>query len=410
MKVLPIIYLFYMFVSMYFLFFFLLLYFKNKKNIFECPTTQKQYSLSIVIPCWNEEKTIRGTIEALLNSDYKGLKKIIVVDDCSTDNSYSIIKEMAGKYKKIIAVQTPKQTGNAGGAKSYGAKFVDTDLIGFTDSDSYHAKDAINKLVGFFDDEKVGAATGAFTPRNTNGFLEKMQVIEYNVIAFTRKLLGFVDGIYVTPGPLAIYRKKAFDEIGGFDPANMTEDIEIAWHLISAGYKIKMCLSSSATTTVPTKMKAWYRQRRRWCVGGMQCIVKYKKDFLKKGMLGMFVIPFFTFQFFLGLLGLSVFVYVFIRNIISKYLLVTYSIPAEVPLLTMEDFFITPSFLNYLGIILFVAGIAFTLLILGIMRETILKKQSLFNIFLFSLVYLSIYPFITISSIYNYFKRDKRWR
>ncbi len=410
MKILPIIYLIYMFVSIYFLLLFLLLYFKNRKKIFEIPLLTKEYSLSMVIPCWNEEKTIKDTIENLLQIDYKNLKKIIVVDDCSNDNSYNIIKEMAQKYEKVIAVQTPKQTGNAAGAKAFGAKFVETELIGFSDADSYPEKDSIRKLIGFFDDSKVGAVTGVFIPRNRNKFFEKLQVIEYNIIAFTRKLLGYVDAIYVTPGPLAIYRKSAFDEVGGFDVRNMTEDIEIVWNLISKGYKIRMCLSALATTSVPSKFRLWCRQRRRWNIGGLQCIAKYKKSFLKKGMLGFFVLPFFTLYLFLGLLGLGVFFYLIITKILSNYIFVKYSIQIGTPLITMNDFHITASFLNYLGIVLFIVGGIFILLILFIMKEKILKKQNIFNILFYSLIYTSIYAFIMINTIYNFIKGNYKWR
>jgi hypothetical protein len=76
----------------------------------------------------------------------------------------------------------------------------------------------------------------------------------------------------------------------------------------------------------------------------------------------------------------------------------------------MNDFYITPSFLNYLGIILFVIAFLFTLVILANMKETAAKKYNFIDLLFFALVYLSLYPFIIISSLYNYFKRDKRWR
>lgn len=396
---------------MYMVFLFLLLYFKNKKDVFNSPKANKEYTLSIIVPCWNEEKTIAKTIDHLLELEYKGLKKIIIVDDCSVDNSYEIAKEYEKKYPgKIIVIKTPEQTGNAAGAKIYGTKFVDTELIGFVDADSYPAKDSIKKLTGFFNYKDTGAVTCTIVPRNRTKLMEKMQVIEYNVIAFTRKLLGYVDGIYVTPGPLAIYRKSVFDEIKGFDSTNLTEDIEIAWHLIHAGYKIRMCLSTNTTTTAPDKFKDWYRQRRRWGVGGIQCIIKYKKEFLKKGMLGIFVLPFFILQFFLGVLGLGVFLYLVTTKILSNFLFAKYSLTVGTPLLTMNDLYITPSFLNYLGVILFIIGGIFTLLVLSIMKNTVLKKQNIFNILFYSGIYLSIYPMITISAIYNYMKRDNRWR
>jgi len=65
METLPIIYLMYMFVSIYFLSLFLSLFFKNRKDFFDYPKTNKKYSISVLVPAWNEEKTIEGTIRAI---------------------------------------------------------------------------------------------------------------------------------------------------------------------------------------------------------------------------------------------------------------------------------------------------------------------------------------------------------
>lgn len=407
MELLPIIYLFYMFVSIYFLFFFLILYFNNRKNLFEYPTAKKDYSISVLVPAYNEEKTIEDTINSIFEIDYP-IEEVIAINDGSTDRTKEIIQRLLKKYPKLKLLD--KKNSGKGSSLNHGIKMAKGELIVVVDADSYPAKDSFKKIVGYFDEEKVGAATCVIVPRNKNTLLEKMQFIEYNVIAFTRKLLEYVDGIYVTPGPLAMYRKTALEKIGGFDENNLTEDIELTWRIIHAGYERKMCLSTYVTTTAPNKWKLWYRQRRRWGVGGIQCMAKYKKEFLKKGTLGMFILPFFVFNFFIGLGGLGIYLYLFVTKILSNYLLLSYSFSAGVPILTMNDLYITPSFLNYLGVILFVVGFIFTIMTLSIMKATILKKQKIRDILFFSIFYLIIYPLITISSVYNYFKRDKRWR
>jgi len=169
-------------------------------------------------------------------------------------------------------------------------------------------------------------------------------------------------------------------------------------------------LATYATTTVPNKFKPWYKQRRRWNIGGLQCISQYKGCFLKKGMLGFFILPFFVLQLFLGLLGLSIFIYLITTRIISNYIFANYSIYVGTPLITMNDFYITPSFLNYLGVILLLTGVVFTILVLGVMKEKILRKQNIFNLFFYFIFYLSIYPFIMITAIYHFFKGTGTWR
>lgn len=407
MELLPIIYLVYIFIAIYLLVFYILIYFRNRKTLFSYPITKKEYTISVLVPAWNEEKTIKETIKHIFEVDYD-IKELIVINDGSTDRTRAIVESLMKKYPKLKLINK-KNTGK-GDSLNQGIKRAVGELVVVVDADSYPARDSFRKLVGFFDDEKVGSATSVNIPRNNKTFFEKLQDVEYHVIAFTRKLLGYVDAIWVTPGPLAMYRKSALEKTGGFDKNNLTEDIEIAWALTGKGYKREMCLDTYATTTVPKTLKLWYRQRRRWNVGGLQCISKYKKSFFKKGMLGAFILPFFTLQLFLGVVGLSVFLYVNIRRIISNYLIAAFSINAGVPVLTVNNFLITPSFLNYLGIILFVAGFAFTIIILSIMKTGALKRQNIFSLLVYFLVYLSVYPLIMISAIYNFIKKNYKWR
>jgi biofilm PGA synthesis N-glycosyltransferase PgaC len=408
-EILTIIYLFYSFIAFYFLFLFLLIYIKNRKNFLSFPEVTKNYSLSIIIPCYNEEENIGGTIEAILDSDYKGLKKIIVVDDCSKDNSYEVIKKYAKKYKKVVYVRTPKNTGKASGAKNYGAKFVNTELIGFVDADSYPQKEAIRKMIGFFDDKKIASVTSSILVKKGETFIEKLQSIEYRIIAFTRKLLGFVGAIYVTPGPLAIYRKSAFDDVGRFDESNLTEDIEITWHFLAKGYGVEMSVPSRAYTVAPKKFKAWYSQRIRWNIGGIQTINKYKKTFARKGILGSFVLPFFVISWILGLLGIGILLYRGFRLIAVHFLITKYSIEAQAAVLSLRQINLTPNILLFFGTSILVLSLSFTLLALLHIKEKEFKKANLFNVLIYSFVYLLAYPLILITSIFKYLKKERNW-
>ncbi len=372
MKLLPIIYLAYMFVAMYFLSLFFILYLKNRKTLWSYPETNKKYTISFIIPAYNEERIIKRTIEAIFNIDYGSLEKVIVVNDCSTDNTRGIVEKLLKKYKKLKLINNRKNLGNAARVQNVGLKHVTSELVAVVDADSVPRQDSIKKMVGWFDDSEVGAVTCPSQAINKRKFLEKLQDTEYNVIAFTRKLLDYVDAIYVTPGTLALYRKKALDEIGGFDENNMTQDIEATWHLTDKGWKRRMTLNTAVGTNVMSTLKTWFAQRRRWNVGGLQCLWKYKSHFFKRNMLGLFILPFFALQLFLGLIGLSIFLYLFIRNILTRYFSIAYTLEAGTSLLTLQDFYITPSFLNYLGIILFILGTFFTILVLYSMTYSLL--------------------------------------
>lgn len=410
MDFITVVFLVYTFIAFYFLFLFLLIYIQNKNELLYYPKANKIYPLSIIVPCYNEEKDIGGTIESLLNLGYKGLKKIIVVDDCSTDDSYKIMKQYAKKYTKVMAVQTLKNTGNAAGAKNYGVKFAKTEFIGFTDADSYPEKGSAGKMIGFFNDAQVGAVTSTVLVKNRNKFIEKLQAIEYKVIKFSRKLLEFVDAIYVTPGPLALYRKSAFDSIGGFDVKNLAEDIEITWNLQAHDWKIKMCVPARVYSVAPNKIKDWIKQRNRWNIGGLQTIYKYRKSiFQKKGMLGKFILPFFVLSWILGLFGLIILGYRIFREIVVDYLSTKLSISAQTTILSLREINLTPHVLVFFGLILFLMGLIYTLLALSNVMEKEYKNTGIFTLGFYTIFYLLAYPIILIISLTKFLKRKRAW-
>ena len=171
-----------------------------------------------------------------------------------------------------------------------------------------------------------------------------------------------------------------------------------------------MCLDTNVTSTVPTKFKVWFKQRQRWSMGGLQTIGKYKAHFLRRDtMVGNFILPFFILSTFLGLLGLTIFTYLLTSRLIKNYLLVKFSYVANTAVITMEQFYFTPSVLNYLGIVLFIMGAAFTIMILVLMKEEVFKRKSIVKILIYLTFYLLLYPVIMITAIFKLIRKDMTW-
>ena len=80
----------------------------------------KNQYISIIIPCYNVEKYLDSCLESILNQTFKNYE-IIFVDDCSTDNTYNIIKEYEMKYDYVKALKNPINSG-AGAARNLGLK------------------------------------------------------------------------------------------------------------------------------------------------------------------------------------------------------------------------------------------------------------------------------------------------
>ena len=96
--------------------------------------------ISIIVPCYNEEKTIKKIVEKILEFNLYE-KEIIIVDDCSTDNSREIIKFLAQENKVIKNIFSEKNLGK-GGALKKGIKEAVGDIILIQDADlEYDPKD-----------------------------------------------------------------------------------------------------------------------------------------------------------------------------------------------------------------------------------------------------------------------------
>ena len=398
-----IIFFIYTFFSVYLLSLFLSLYLPNKDKFFGYPKGTPE-PISIVMPCYNESETIGEAIESLLKIDYpKNMLEIIIVDDKSTDNSVEVINRYVKKYKNVRLIVHEKNTGCAAGPTNTGIRNAKYEYIAVVDADSMPDRDSLKKMIGFLQEDKsVGVVTCAILVKKPWNLWRRIQAYEYFIIAFTRKLLEFVDSIWVTPGPLALYRKKALIAAGLFDTKNLTQDIEMTWNLLSKKYKVKMCLDARVYSVAPAKFGGWWKQRVRWNLGGIQTIIKYKGFTFKKGTLGLIVIPIFSISMFLGVFGLALLAYLISRRILLTYLATKYSLYASTAIIATSSFSLTPSILNFFGIVAFLLGLWFTLYGLGIMKANeLLGKENIFNIALYLIVYLAIYPFTFVAAVYQ---------
>lgn len=399
-----------MFIGLYMTSLLILLYLPNRKKIFSYEPS-KHVPVSIVVPCYNEGETIGHTIESLLQMDYpKDMIEIIIVDDKSKDNSVEVARRYERMYKNVRVIVNGRNSGGAAEPTNIGFKAARFDFVAVTDADSTPEPDALKKMLGFLQaDKKVGAVTCAVLAKNARTRMQKLQQIEYKVISFTRKLLDTIDAVYVTPGPFALYRKSVVEKVGYFDTTNLTQDIEIVWRLRSHGYRARMCLAAKVYSETPHKFRQWWKQRIRWNIGGTQTMLKYRRYLFKNGMLGVFIIPFFTISLFLGLFGLGLFTYLMLERLLVTYLSTKYSVYANTAIVTLQDLSFAPSVLNFFGAALFFLGLAFTLFVLANMRETEFGKTKPFNILMYSLVYLAIYPFISVTAIYKLARGKYSW-
>ncbi len=167
--------------------------------------------VSVVIPSYNSANTIEKCIKSIAESTYKNIE-IIVVDDCSTDNSPVLVENLQLK----CPIKLVKQNENKGPAtaRNKGAMVAKGEYIFFFDSDTTVFPDSIDSALKELERLNADAITGIYHYEPLN----KGAVPEYKAI-FNNYFFSF-KGIIpyeVFDSSRACIKKKVFDDLGGFN-------------------------------------------------------------------------------------------------------------------------------------------------------------------------------------------------
>ncbi|MEM3113277.1 MAG: glycosyltransferase family 2 protein [Candidatus Pacearchaeota archaeon] len=369
--------------------------------------------VSVIIPAYNEEKSIESTIRSILQTDYPKSKfQVIVVDDGSSDNTFKI----ARKFKKHGVEVYTKTNEGKGVALNYGLKKARGDVIFSMDADTYVDRNSLKEMVRYFKNKKVMCVSPSILVDNPKNTLQRVQYIEYIMGLFLRKAFANVNSIHITPGAFSAYRKSFFDKYGGYDEGNITEDLELAMRIQYHGYIIEHSPESLVYTIAPDKFYSLLKQRRRWYIGLLKNTIKYNKLISPKyGDLGMFVIPIAWISIFFAVFVTLFSIFKFIFKIKDEILFLN-SINFDLGgFFNVNLFFIERLLFSFFSnpVIFFI--ILFILIMVGYLlyaTKNIKNIESpLVNLPLFFLFFSVLFGFWWIVSfIYFIFHRDISWR
>ncbi|MBP6926430.1 MAG: glycosyltransferase [Candidatus Pacebacteria bacterium] len=227
--------------------------------------------ISVIIPCHNEEKSIRACVESCL-SQTRPFDQILVVNDGSTDRSGEILKEFGDKIE-VLTIE--KATGNKSRAQEKGLVLVTGDVFVATDGDTILNTGFAAAMEKEFQDEKVVAVSGIVKSLPYN-WLTAVRAFEYIVAHYFHKLAqSYLDYIFVISGAAGAFRTKVFRDYLPFEHDTLTEDLDITYKLHKYGFKIAYTLDAISYTQDPISLSQYKNQMRRWYGGGWQSLKKH---------------------------------------------------------------------------------------------------------------------------------------
>lgn len=295
--------------------------------------------VSIVIPAYNEEEVIVRTVSSALSIHYPDFE-VIVVNDGSDDGTLETLvatyhlKKVDLVYRKLIRTgnvkgfyynrEIPnllvidKERGNKADALNCGINASRSPYFCSLDADSVLEKESLLRLMTpiIESTEPVIACGGVVRVLNgtelSDGHVQKIdlpkkalamfQIVEYlRAFLFGRVGLDAMNSLLILSGAFSLFEKSAVIEAGGYDLANVTEDMELIVKLheryrrMDKPYRIKFISDPICWTEVPENLKMLSRQRRRWHLGLVETVAKYRHLSFnpKYGRIGTFVMPYY---------------------------------------------------------------------------------------------------------------------
>lgn len=301
------------FVGLYFSLFWMMVLLFDKQ---EQTKRKKPYTpaITIILPMWNEEGSIERTLESVYALNYpKNKLKVICVDNNSTDNTPKILKKLNKKWDFLHLTEKKQGKHNA---MNLGLKHTKTPFFACLDADSFVEPDSVKNMMLEFDHPNVAAVMPIMKVSEPENILQRVQWLEYLMNIFYKYIMGQLDCIHVTPGPLSIYRTKIVNKLGNFRKGHLTEDLEMALRLQDNHYKLKQSLDGFVTTIAPKKLKGFVAQRTRWYHGTFLNIKDYKHFLFNRKYeeFGIFHIPMVGLTGILSIVGIITIMYLFIKE------------------------------------------------------------------------------------------------
>ena len=150
----------------------------------------EQPLVNVIMPAYNAQNYVGKALKSVMEQDYTNLK-IYVVNDCSTDDTLSVIKSTANGDPRVTVIDLAKNGGPAN-ARNYALDVIDGEFFTFMDSDDRLEKDHVSTLMSLMTEDCVLVASAVKQQKRSdkNFKPQKVNVLEFSVDNAKQEIVG----------------------------------------------------------------------------------------------------------------------------------------------------------------------------------------------------------------------------
>jgi len=209
--------------------------------------------VSILVPMYNEEKSIRFKLENLYKVKYPANKlEIVLVNDASTDKTLDEIREFMSSHAdpNIKVLNRVKRTGKSI-SLNFALKQINSDVVVVSDADCFLSSDTLIKAMPYLSNAKVGAVAGKEMLLNPQGsWVTEGELFYNNFVQTLRFGESKVHSTVFFQGGFAAYKKAFLEE---FDHEN--DDSGTAFNIVQGNRRTLLIPEAHFYTMFPTNWK-----------------------------------------------------------------------------------------------------------------------------------------------------------
>ena len=239
--------------------------------------------VTLVIAARNEAPVIGSTVAALAGQDYGegGAPRfdVVVVDDGSSDGTGAIAAEVGVAHPDRVRV-VRREPGMGPQMKAAVLNFAHShirgEVIGVLDADARVAPDFLARVMqAWATDPEAAAIQAQRRERNLDdGWLAAAQDEEQLMDMASQCGRNATDGTAELRGNGMFVRRSVLEALGGWNPAALTEDLDLSTRLVAIGRRIALAPQAEVGEEAVITLPALWRQRLRWAEGSLRRLLE----------------------------------------------------------------------------------------------------------------------------------------